>query len=433
MFKADQSIQFLPVSQIKKYQETRLQETLEYISNNSPYYKRLFKEHNIDASKIKTIEDLVNIPVTEKKDLQQYNKDFICCPEIELIDYITTSGTLGDPVTFGLTENDLKRLAYNEKASFLTTGCEQSDIMQLMTTIDRRFMAGLAYFMGARELGMGVIRVGNGIPELQWDTIKRIKPNVCTLVPSFLIKLMDYAEANGIDYRNSSIKKAICIGESLRKPNLELNTLGEKIAERWPELKLHSTYASTEMQSSFTECEQFSGGHIPVDLIIVEFLDENNNPVKETEAGEVTITTLGVTGMPLLRFKTGDICYHYTEPCACGRNSYRLSPIIGRKGQMIKYKGTTLYPPALYDILDNIPEVQAYIVEAYTNSLGTDEILIRLASNNKTTEFVKQIKDVFRSKVRVAPQITFEPLELIQKAQMPQTSRKVIKFIDLRK
>ena len=100
---------------------------------------------------------------------------------------------------------------------------------------------------------------------------------------------------------------------------------------------------------------------------------------------------------------------------------------------MIKYKGTTLYPPALYDILDNIPEVKAYIVEAYTNSLDTDEILIRLASNNKSDEFVKQIKNVFRSKVRVAPQIVFEPLELILKSQMPQSSRKVIKFIDLRK
>lgn len=432
MFRADPDIQFLPLAEIKKYQEERLQKTLAYLNSNSPYYKRLFKEHNIDVSKIKTIEDLSVIPVTEKKDLQLYNKDFICCPEADLIDYITTSGTLGDPVTFCLTENDLKRLAYNEKASFTTTGCKNEDIMQLMTTIDRRFMAGLAYFLGARELGMGVIRVGNGIPELQWDTINRIKPNVCMVVPSFLIKLMDYAEANGIDFRKSSLRKAICIGESLRKPNLELNTLGRQINERWPELALHSTYASTEMQSSFTECGEFNGGHIPVDLIIVEFLDDNNQPVAEGEAGEVTITTLGVTGMPLLRFKTGDICYHYTEPCSCGRNTYRLSPIIGRKGQMIKYKGTTLYPPALYDILDNIPEVKAYIVEAYTNSLDTDEILIRLASNNKSDEFVKQIKNVFRSKVRVAPQIVFEPLELILKSQMPQTSRKVIKFIDLR-
>ena len=104
----------------------------------------------------------------------------------------------------------------------------------------------------------------------------------------------------------------------------------------------------------------------------------------------MTITTLGVRGMPLLRFKTGDICYHYTEPCACGRNTIRLSSILGRKGQMIKYKGTTLYPPALFDILDNIPHIKNYIVEVYTNELGTDEILIRIGSENRSEALLKK-------------------------------------------
>ena len=94
--------------------------------------------------------------------------------------------------------------------------------------------------------------------------------------------------------------------------------------------------------------------------------------------------------MPLLRFKTGDICYHYTEPCACGRNTIRLSSILGRKGQMIKYKGTTLYPPALFDILDNIPHIKNYIVEVYTNELGTDEILIRIGPLAATKQHLKK-------------------------------------------
>ena len=85
-----------------------------------------------------------------------------------------------------------------------------------MTTIDRRFMAGLAYYMGARELGMGVIRVGNGIPELQWDTIRRIHPTCGMVVPSFLIKLIEFAEKNHIDHnvrarcRNVSVSVRLC-------------------------------------------------------------------------------------------------------------------------------------------------------------------------------------------------------------------------------
>ena len=179
-----------------------------------------------------------------------------------------------------------------------------------------------------REAGCGVVRVGNGIPELQWDSIKRIKPTVCIVVPSFLLKLIDFAAANGIDYESSSLKRAICIGEVLRNSDFSPGTLGSLIAKKWPSLKLYSTYASTEMQTSITECEHFCGGHVPPELLIAEFLDEDGFPVPENEAGEVTITTLGVEGMPLLRFRTGDICYHHNEKCACGRNTVRLNDKI---------------------------------------------------------------------------------------------------------
>lgn len=425
-------IHYGSAAEIAEFQNARLRETIEYVAAHSPFYRRMFAGRGIDPSVIRTVEDLQRLPVTTKQDLQEHNDEFLCVGRGDIIDYVTTSGTLGDPVTFALTEGDLQRLAYNESSSFRMAGCTRDDVMQLMTTIDRRFMAGLAYFMGARELGCGVVRVGNGIPELQWDTIHRVNSSVCMVVPSFLIKMIDFAEKRGIDYRSSTLRKAICIGEALRRPDGGMTTLGRRIEEKWPTLELYSTYASTEMQSSFTECEAHAGGHIPVDLIIVELLDENNAPVGDGCEGEVTITTIGVEGMPLVRFKTGDICIRYSEPCSCGRHTPRLSSVIGRKGQMIKFKGTTLYPPALFDILDNIPDVQNYIVEVFTNSLGTDQIQIRIGSDNRSDSFVKYIKDVFRSKVRVAPDIKFEPVELIAQLQMPAMSRKAVKFVDLR-
>ena len=428
----DIELHYRSAEEIRSFQEARLHEAIDYAYTNSAFYRELFDSCKIRPADIRTIEDLRRLPVTTKQDLQLRNKDFLCVDSSQIVDYVTTSGTLGEPVVFALTENDLDRLGYNELSSFTMAGCSRNDIMQLMTTIDRRFMAGLAYWLGARALGMGVIRVGNGIPELQWNTINSIHPTVCMCVPSFLMKLIAFAAANGIDYRSCSLRKAICIGEALRQPDGNLTTLGSRIHEKWPELELYSTYASTEMQASFTECSCHCGNHVPADLIIVEFLDDEGNPVAEGESGEVTITTLGVEGMPLVRFRTGDICIHYDSPCACGRNSTRLSSVIGRKGQMIKFKGTTLYPPALFDILDNIPEVKSYVVEVYTNSLGTDQVQIKLASDNHSESFVKQIKDIFRSKVRVAPDVVFEAPEIIAKMQMPPMSRKVVKFFDLR-
>lgn len=226
-------IQFRTPGEIKLYQEKRLAEELLYLKNHSAFYRRMFEKQHTDLKIIRTLEDLRRFPVTTKTDLQLYSEDFICVDKREVIDYVTTSGTLGDPVTFVLTSGDLDRLAYNEYLSFTTAGCTANDVMQLMTTLDRRFMAGLAYYMGARELGAGVVRVGNGIPELQWDTINRIHPTFCMVVPSFLMKLIEYGDKCGIDYNASSIRKAICIGEALRNPDFTLNTLGQKIHDKW--------------------------------------------------------------------------------------------------------------------------------------------------------------------------------------------------------
>ncbi|MDR3134104.1 MAG: AMP-binding protein [Prevotellaceae bacterium] len=425
-------IQYRPAEEIAKYQQAKLQEALAYLQARSPFYREMFEREHIDIAKIKTVEGLRRLPTTTKADLQRRNKDFLCVPQEAIIDIVTTSGTLGQPVFFGLTENDLRRLAYNERLSFETAGLTRADVMQLMTTIDRRFMAGLAYFLGARELGMSICRVGNGIPELQWDTMLRINPTVAMVVPSFMCKLIAYAKQAGIAVHHSSLQKIICIGESLRNPDYTLNTLGRIIHEEWPGLKMFSTYASTEMQFSFTECEEGKGGHHQPGLIIVEFLDPAGRPVKEGEEGEVTITSLGVEGMPLLRFRTGDIVYHATAPCACGRNTLRLSGVTGRKGQMIKFKGTTLYPPALYEVMDNIPEAVNYVVEVFHNDLGTDEILIRVGARQPSEQLEKRIKDIFRSRIRVAPVIAFESIETIQAIQYPAASRKQIKFIDKR-
>ncbi|HKL08067.1 MAG TPA: AMP-binding protein [Bacteroidales bacterium] len=428
-----ENIDYQPKQKIKTHQEEKLQEILQYVNHNSTFYRELFKKHNIDISSIKTLEDLQKIPFTEKDDLHQRNEDFICVDKTKIVDYITTSGTLGDPITFALTNADLDRLSYNECKSFKVSDGKPEDIYQLMVTLDRRFMAGLAYFLGIKKLGAGMVRVGNGMVELQWDTIQRIKPNALVAVPSFILKLIEYAEAKGIDYKNSSIEKAICIGEALRNPDFTLNTLGQRIKDKW-DIKLYSTYASTEMGAAFADCDHGVGGHHHPELLIVEFVDENNHPVKNGEPGELVITTLDVEGMPLIRFKTGDVVQHFSEPCACGRNTMRLGPVIGRKKEMIKYKGTTLYPPALYDILNEMEYVDNYVVEVSTNQIGTDDILIRVATNGHTPEnFEKLIKDHFRAKLRVAPTIMFQSGEEINKIKFPELKRKPVVFIDKRK
>jgi phenylacetate-CoA ligase len=428
------NIEYQSKTEIKLFQEEKLREALLYLQNNSPYYKKMFEKNRINIDEIMHLDDLRQIPFTEKQDLQLHNEEFFCVAKEQVIDFITTSGTLGDPVTFAMTDKDLDRLAYNEKISFACAGVKRTDIVQLMTTIDKRFMAGLAYFLGLRALGAGVIRVGNGIPELQWDTINRIKPNTIMCVPSFILHIIKYAEEHGIDYRNSSIKKIVCIGENLREQDFSLNLLGKRIKEKW-DTDLYSTYASTEMATTFAECEYGCGGHHHPELIICEVIDNNGNVVKDGETGELVVTTLGVEGMPLLRFKTGDLVSFHTEKCRCGRNSMRISPVVCRVNHLLKYKGTTLYPPAIYDVMDNTHYVENYLIEVNLDENGNDAILVRagVGAVKELDELIKDIKDRFRAKIRVAPEIEICNADDLRKIIFPDLSRKPIKFIDKRK
>ena len=414
-------------------QEKKLQEVLAYVNEHSAFYKRLFKEHNINVSAIKTLSDLTKLPTTCKDDLQRNNDAFRCVSKSAIVDYASTSGTLGTPVTFGLTDNDLNRLAYNEAISLACAGIKKGDVVQLMTTIDRRFMAGLAYFLGVRQLGASIVRVGAGIPELQWDSIRLYEPTYLIAVPSFLLKMIAYAEKNRIDYEASSVKGVVCIGESLRNQDFSNTLLAEKIAEKWKGIKLYSTYASTEMSTTFTECEYQQGGHHHPELIITEVLDDAGNRVGENESGELTITTLGVEAMPLVRFRTGDIVTMHIGTCACGRNTARVSPVLGRKQQMIKYKGTTLYPPVLMDLLTNFEEIENYIIEISTNSILTDEILIRIGTRTPTEALKERISNHFRAKIRVVPKIEYCDIAMLERELYPLGSRKPMKFVDKRK
>jgi len=136
--------------------------------------------------------------------------------------------------------------------------------------------------------------------------------------------------------------------------------------------------------------------------------------------------------MPLIRFKTGDIVVAHSGPCACGRNTLRLGPVVGRKKQMIKYKGTTLYPPAMDNLLNDFAEVESSLIEIYHNDIGTDEILIKIVAPKASDQLLSKIRDHFRSKLRVSPNIELCDAREINALRMSKLGRKPLSVIDRR-
>ena len=430
LFDSRQRFEFCSTDEILKLQEGRLKSHLEYVSANSPFYQAMFGRHGIDAASI-TLDSLSAVPFTDKTAFAELNDSFLAVPMSQIVDIVLSSGTTGRSVKVMYTENDLRRLAYNEEISFAGCGLTSDDVVLLTCTIDRCFIAGLAYFSGIRNLGASAIRNGLSSFESHLEIIRRLKPTAIVGVPTFLLKLGLFLKNEGIDPVTAGIRKLVCIGEPVRDRSLAFLKVGEKLEEVWG-ARVYSTYASSETITSFCECTAQAGGHLHPDLAVVEIVNDAGELLPPGETGEVVVTPLAIEGMPLVRFRTGDISFLVDGPCGCGRNSVRLGPVLGRKNQMIKLRGTTLYPNSINALLDSFPGINEYYVSVSTDYDLSDEVkvFVSVADSSCSKEI---IMDRLQASLRVRPEVVILPDEQVKKQIYSGNTRKLNRFIDERK
>ncbi len=337
--------------QISAILDSGVAATVAYARQNSPFYRRKLD----GAAEVRGTSDLELIPLTTKREVSQFNEQFWCTGRENIVDVCTTSGTTGVPSLYPLTESDLDRLAFNEYLCFRRVGLSREDTVILAVTMDKCFMAGLAYFQGLRRLGVTAIRVGAGSPAMLLSMIDRLRPTAIVSVPSFLKRVGDYAAQQGFNLAGSTVRKLICIGEPVRQSDWRLAALGAHIARQW-NAQIFSTYGNTELASSLCECGSCKGGHLHPQLLHAEILDDAGRPLPDGQEGQLVATTIGVQAMPLVRFATGDMTFMTHERCPCGLWTARIGPILGRKEQAMKIKGTTVYPAAVQRALQTIEQ-----------------------------------------------------------------------------
>ncbi len=338
-------------------------------------------------------------------------------------EWVCTSGTAGKPLAVPLTQRDLQRLAANEAAALSIAGIGPGCNVLLAVALDRQFVAGLAYWMGIQELGAAAVRAGPqvaGHPDVLRQMIADYAVSHIIAVPSLL------AATDTID----GIKGVISIGEPIRAATLELNNLGNILAGRF-KAPIMSTYASTETCASFAEGPQCQGGHLNPQLALVEILDDHGATLPAGQAGQVVVTPLGVEGMPLVRFATGDIAALYGEPCPCGRTTPRLGPILGRKHQLLKVQGTSLFPNAIFEAL--AVDAQEYVVVVEQGHALSDRIVLHIALRADAPAARLSLESRLRGLLRVQPEMVYADASAIRQLQHSTASRKPQRFIDRRK
>jgi phenylacetate-CoA ligase len=403
-------------------------ETVAYAKQKSLFYR----EHLAKFPYIKSLSDLAALPLTTKKDVSQHNEDFWCVAREKIIDLCTTSGTTGIPTLYPLTAGDLDRLGQNEFLCFRRVGITADDLVILAVTVDKCFMAGLAYFEGLRKLGAGVVRVGAGSPAMMLSMIQRLRPTAIVSVPSFLKRIADYAKQQNFDLKSASVRKLICIGEPIREADLAMTPLAAHVSDAW-RATLFSTYGITELASSLCECEAGQGGHLHPQLLHVEILDDGGRPVPDGQSGQLVATTIGVEAMPLIRFATGDITYLSRERCGCGLWTPRIGPILGRREQAMKIKGTTVYPAAVQRALQGLDNIIDYLMIASAPTTLSDELEVLIAWRGDAAGAQEVICDKLRGELKVCPTVRLTTLQEIQILGDSRDLRKQRVFVDRRK
>ncbi|MBN2644650.1 MAG: AMP-binding protein [Desulfuromonadaceae bacterium] len=421
---------FAPIEEIVRQQEMLLRQQVAYVANASPWYREQFRQLTLDPNRIRTLDDLLQLPCTRKQDIEGREQDFVCQPDSGLVDVCLTSGTTSEPVPFFQSELDLQRLALNEELTFRAAGICQQDRVVIAAAIDRCFMAGLAYFLGLRRIGATAIRGGSSSVAVVAQLIRRFRPTAIVGVPTLMLALARRLEEEGIDPRRCGVKKLICIGEPVRQASLELSILGVRLQDSW-QAQVFGTYASTEMATTFGDCLHQCGGHLHPQLIHIELLDDEERPVADGTPGEVVATPLQVTGMPLLRFKTGDIATLHRQPCACGRNSWRLGPILGRKDHRLKVRGTTLFPSMIFSALQELEEVVASYVEVYDDYALCDRIRVVVACRGEQP-VACTIADHLCARLRITPEVVIQDVATVQKTMIREDKRKPVQLFDYR-
>lgn len=428
----ENEIETLNRANLNKLQVEKLNKTLEQ-AQNSPYYGELFKQKGIKPGAIKNIEDITKLPFTTKQDLRNnFPYGFLSVNQKEVVRLHSSSGTTGNPTVIFHTANDLKNWANLMARSLFSAGLRDTDVFQNICGYGL-FTGGLGFQYGIERLGALSIPAGAGNSLRQIKLMQDYGTTSAHAIPSYLNRLYDVFKELNLDPRRDTKLHTFVIGA---EPHTEEQR--RRIEEMFG-VKAYNSFGLSEMNGPGVafECTYQNGLHIWEDAYIVEILDpETLEPVKDGEIGELVMTTLDRTAMPLIRYRTRDLTRFLPGDCSCGRTHRRLDRIAGRSDDMFIVKGCNIFPMQIEGVLMKIPEVGSdYLITIETIN-DNDELIVEVEVKRdwfsgdiqKLDKITSLITHQIRDEVLVKPII-----KLVEPGSLPQSEGKAVRVIDKRR
>ena len=338
--------------ELRELQGRRLHKTVEYVYHNTPFYRRKLQEMDITPDDIVSIDDISRLPFTVKHDLRDnYPFGLQAAPTSEIIRIHASSGTTGSPTIVGYTRKDIGVWSECMARCLSAFGINRGDIFSVAYGYGL-FTGGLGVHYGVEQVGAAVLPASTGSTEKHVRLLRDLGVTGLACTPSYALHLAETMENMGISKDEIKLK----VGAFGAEPWTE--KMRREIESRLG-LKAYNLYGLSEIMGPCVsyECSEQDGSHINEDHYYPEIIDPVTlQPLPDGQVGELVFTTLTKEGMPLLRYRTRDLCTLSHEPCACGRTSVKMGRILGRSDDMLIIRGINVFPSQVESVILGIPE-----------------------------------------------------------------------------
>lgn len=422
------SVEGLSGSELAALSFERLKATLRYAYEKSPFYRRRFRDLGGDARNLSAPEDLELIPFTSKEDLRNNaSSEVFAVPESDLVRVHMSSGTTGAPIVVGYTQRDIQTWSNLMARSLSAYGMTRNDIVQVAYGYGL-FTGGLGFHYGAERVGAMVIPTSTGMTTRQIEIMQRARTTVLCCTPSYALYIGEKITQMGMDPRRDL---SLRFGAFGAEPWSEGT---RKRIEEYLGLVAYDHYGLTEMSGPgvAAECQERNGLHVWTDHFYPEVVDPKTGESLESgERGELVLTTLSREATPLVRFRTGDITSLETGRCECGRSFPRITRIHGRTDDMLKVKGTIVYPRQIEEVILDLPDVGnawEMVVERKVGRMDSLTLRAEAASANVDIPSLrKELVEKLRQKLFLRVKV-----EILEVGDLPRFEGKARRVIDLR-
>ena len=408
----------------------RLVKMVENCYNNVPLYKKRFDEMGLLPGDIKSIDDIHKLPFTYKTDLRDnYPFGMIAVPKEQLVRIHASSGTTGKQTVVGYTKNDIDVWAKGAARALVAAGATKSDYIHVSYGYGL-FTGGLGLHYGAEMLGATAIPVSSGNTKRQVDILRDYGSDFLCCTPSYAMYIGETVRDMGIDPKTLKLRGGI-FGAEAWSENMRREI--EKILD----IKAYDIYGLSEIAGpgvSF-ECKEQTGMHINEDFFYPEIIDpETGEQLPDGEYGELVFTCIGKEALPLLRYRTRDICKLSHKPCSCGRTLVKMSKTRGRTDDMLIIRGINVFPSQVEHVLLSLNMEPNYqIIVDRKNNLDTMEVQVEM-SDQMFSDKVRNLEDVEHN-IAAALQSTLNiaaKIRLVEPKSLPRSEGKAKRVIDKR-